>query len=190
MSQRRRWTIAVAKLVGVGCVIGLAIWANLRAGELEAIRDTVARLGYPGLFGASVISGFNLVFPIPVVAFFPFLMESGFSPVPSLVTIAAGMTGGDFVGYLIGDASKDLVGDRMAGLRGRIERLHARHPVLPLCVMFLYAAFAPIPNELLVIPLAFMGYPLLAVMGAVLVGNVVFNTLAAYGVSFFFLGVG
>lgn len=190
MSERRRWTLAVAKLLGVAIVVGLAIWVNLRAGEIESVRDTVARLGYPGLFVASVISGFNLVFPIPVVAFFPFLMESGFSSVPSLVTIALGMTGGDFLGYLIGDASRDLVGDRLVELRSRIERLHARHPILPLCLMFLYAAFAPIPNELLVIPLAFMGYPLVAVMGTVLCGNVVFNTLAAYGVSYFFPGAG
>lgn len=179
-----------AKITGVLALLSFAVWVNLRAAEIDSVRDTVVALGYPGLLAASVVSGFNLVFPVPVVAFFPFLTEAGFEPVPMLATIAFGMTGGDFLGYLIGDASRDLVGDRLSGLRERVEKLHARHSVLPLVLLFAYAAFAPIPNELLVIPLAFMGYPILAVMTVLLCGNLVFNTLAAYGVSQFFPLVG
>ena len=172
--------------MGVLGLIAFAIWVNLQAAEIDSVRETVARLGYPGLLAASVVSGFNLVFPVPVVAFFPFLVESGFEPALTLGTIALGMTGGDFLGYLIGDASRDLMGERLAGLQEKVERLHARNPLFPFVLLFVYAAFAPIPNELLVIPLAFMGYPLIAVMTVLLGGNIVFNTLAAYGVSQFF----
>ena len=44
----------------------------------------------------------------------------------------------------------------------------------------------PLPNELLVIPMAFMRYPLAAVMTAVLLGNAIFNTAMALGVSLLF----
>lgn len=177
------------KVTAILALISFAVWANLRAADIEGVRETVLALGYPGLLAASVLSGFNLIVPVPVVAFFPFLLESGFEAAPALATIALGMTAGDLLGYLIGDASRDLVGDRLAGLRARVERMHRRHPVLPLVVLLLYAAFVPIPNEVLVIPLAFMGYPLAAVMAAVFCGNVVFNTLLAYGVTRIFPGL-
>ena len=182
-SQPRSRASLVLKVLAVLAVLSVALWANLRAAELDSLRESVAALGYPGLLGASALSGFNLLVPIPVVAFYPFLLEAGFQPVPTLATIALGMTTGDLVGYLIGDASRTLAKDRWEGLRARVDRLHATHPVLPLVVMFLYAAFAPIPNEILVIPLAFMGYSIVWVMGAVFFGNIVFNTLAAYGVT-------
>ena len=187
-SDRRPWLAPLFKVAAVVVLVSFAVWVNLRVGELDSLRQTVMALGYPGLLGASVLSGFNLLVPVPVVAFFPVLLESGFRPAPALATIAIGMTAGDFLGYLIGDASRDLAGDRLQGLRAKVDDLHRRHPVLPLLLLFLYAAFAPIPNELLVIPLAFMGYSLIAVMVAVLLGNVVFNTLAAYGVSVLFSG--
>lgn len=179
---------AAAKATAVLVMVGLAVWANARAPEMEAVREAVAAAGYGGLLAASVLSGFNLVAPVPIVAFYPFLMESGFSPVPTLAVIALGMTAGDFLGYLVGDASRELARGRLRGFRARVERIHGRHPLLPLGLLFLYAAFAPVPNELLVIPLAFMGYNLAGVMTAVLLGNAIFNSWAALGVSWLFGG--
>ena len=174
------------KVAAVAALVALAVWANLRAAEYDAVREATAAAGYPGLLAASVVSGFNLIAPIPIVAFYPFLIEAGFQPVPTLATIALGMTGGDFLGYMVGDASRALAGDRLAGFRARVERLHRRHPFLPLGILFLYAAFAPVPNELLVVPLAFMRYPLGGIMLAVFMGNLIFNTWIALGAAWIF----
>lgn len=177
-----------AKAVVVAGLVGFTVWANLQAGEHDAVREAAAAAGYPGLLAASVVSGFNLIAPIPVAAFYPFLLESGFQPLPTLATIALGMTGGDFLGYMVGDASRALAGDRLAGFRARVERLHQRHPLLPLAILFLYAAFAPVPNELLVVPLAFMRYPLAGIMLAVFAGNLIFNSWLALGAAWLFGG--
>ena len=180
---------AGVKLAVVAALAGFMVWVNLRAGSIEAARDWAAAAGYPGLLLASVVSGFNVVWPVPVALFYPFFIESGFEPAPTLATIALGMTGGDFLGYLIGNATRDLAHHRLAGFRARAEALHARHRLLPLGLLFLYAGFVPLPNELLVIPMAFMRYSLPAVMAAVLMGNVIFNTMVAFGVAWVF-GVG
>ena len=185
MGPRRRVPVAV-KILAIAGLVAFAAWVNLRAGDVEGVRDAAAAAGYPGLLLASVLSGFNLVWPVPIATFYPFFVEAGFQPVPTLATIALGMTGGDLLGYLIGDATRHLADRRIARFRARAEALHARHRLLPLGLLFLYAAMVPLPNELLVIPMAFMRYPLAAVMTAVLLGNAIFNTAMALGVSLLF----
>lgn len=186
--------VKVAALAGL---VAFAAWVNVRAAEMEAFREMAAAAGYAGLFAASVVSGFNLVAPIPVALFYPALIESGFTPLPTVLTIAAGMTGGDLLGYMVGNTTRDVAGPRLARVRVVLERmlgaLRSRHRLLPYGLLFLYAAFVPLPNELVVIPLAFMRYSLPGVMIAVLCGNIVFTPLVAFlaalGVSWIF-GVG
>ena len=176
----------VVKLLAVAGLIAVMVWVNLRAGDMEGARDAAAAAGYPGLLLASVVSGFNLVWPAPIVAAYPFFIESGFEPVPTLATIALGMTGGDLLGYLVGNTTRDMSSYQLARFRARAEALHDRHRFLPLGLLFLYAAFVPLPNELLVIPMAYMRYSMPAVMTAVLFGNVIFNTMWALGLSLIF----
>ena len=176
----------VVKVLAIAALVAFMVWVNLRAGDMEGARDAAAAAGYPGLLLASVVSGFNVVWPVPVAFFYPFFIESGFEPVPTLATIAVGMTGGDLLGYLIGSTTRDMSSYRLARFRARAEALHDRHRFLPLGLLFLYAAFVPLPNELLVIPMAYMRYSMPAVMAAVLFGNVIFNTGMALGVSWIF----
>lgn len=193
MRRRMRPKGAVPLWLKVAALVGLVaftVWVNVWAAGNEVLTEAAAAAGYGGLFAVSVVSGFNLIAPIPVAVFYPFFMESGFAPVPTLITIAVGMTGGDLLGYLVGNTTRDVAGERLARVEVRLERLlgrlRARHRVLPYGLLFLYAAFAPIPNELVVIPLAFMRYSLPGVMITVLTGNVIFTSLTAFGVSWIF----
>ena len=189
MGPRRRVPVVV-KVLAIAALVAFTVWVNVRAGDIEGARNAAAAAGYPGLLLASVVSGFNLVWPVPISFFYPFFIESGFQPAPTLATIALGMTGGDLLGYLIGDATRHMADHRLAGFRARAEALHDRHRLLPLGLLFVYAAFVPLPNEILVIPMAFMRYSLVAVMTAVLLGNVIFNTMMAFGVALIFGGGG
>lgn len=176
----RHWRVAL-RLLAISGVVAAVVWANLYAAEHELVRSATERFGYPGIFVAAAISGFNLLVPIPVIGFFPFFMEIGFAPIPTVAVIAVGMTTGDLVGYLLGRAARDVVTPREDGLVRRLESLRDRHPRMPLLIMFLYAAFAPLPNEILVIPMAFLRYPVAGIFLAVLAGNLIFNSLLAFG---------
>lgn len=169
-------------MVLVLALIGAIIWANLYAAENDLVREGARRLGYPGVLLAAMISGFNLVIPIPVIAFLPFFLDIGLRPLPTVLVIALGMTAGDLLGYLVGRTAREMVEPREGGVVRRLEAARARHPTLPLLLMFLYAAFAPAPNEILVLPLAFLRYPVAGIFVAVLTGNLIFNTLVALGV--------
>lgn len=158
-----------------------ALWVNLYAVEHDFIRQAARQFGYPGVLVAAAISGFNLVVPIPLIAFLPFFVRVGLDPVPTVALIAMGMTLGDLLGYLIGHAARDALSPRLHGRMARLKRLRRRWPWLPLVVMFVYAAVVPAPNEILVIPLAFLRYPLAGIFASVLAGNVIFNALIGLG---------
>ncbi|HUG40753.1 MAG TPA: hypothetical protein VMM12_09715 [Longimicrobiales bacterium] len=157
-------------------------WANIYAAQHDFAREMAREFGYPGLFLGAAASGFNLVVPVPMVAFFPFFMEVGFDAVLTVLLIALGMTTGDLIGYLLGRTTREMFAPRVRGMMERLERLRDQHAVLPFVIMFLYAALAPIPNEILVIPLAFLRYPLVGIFTAVLAGNLIFNSIVAFGV--------
>lgn len=170
------WALRIAALAAV---IALVVWVNEYAAANLEVVAAVQRFGYAGLFAVSAVSGFNLLVPIPIIAFFPFLMQAGLAPAPALIVIASGMTVGDLVGFLLGRAGRKLV-ERPHWLV-RLERLQARHRLAPYVLLFLYAAFIPLPNELVVIPMALIGCRMLGVVGAALGGNLIFNSLAAAG---------
>jgi membrane protein YqaA with SNARE-associated domain len=182
VSRRDRAVRLGLRLAAVAAILALALWANLYAADHDLVREATRRYGYAGILAAAAVSGFNLVVPVPIIAFFPFFMEAGLAPVPTVLVIAAGMTAGDLVGYLVGRTARDVVRPTEGGVVRRLEALRDRHPRLPLLVMFLYAAFAPAPNEIVVIPLAFLRYPVAGIFAAVLAGNLIFNALVAAGV--------
>jgi membrane protein YqaA with SNARE-associated domain len=170
------------RILLIGGVLAVVVWANLYVSGHDIVRGATQRFGYPGVFVAAAISGFNLLVPIPVIAFFPFFMEIGMAAAPTVVLIALGMTTGDLIGYLLGRTARGVVEMPEGGVLRRLESLWDRHPMLPFLILFLYAAFAPLPNELLVLPMAFLRYPVAAIFVAVLAGNMIFNTLVALGV--------
>lgn len=180
MSRTPRRTLALRALLVV-VVVGLIVWANVYAAEHHLVRSATQRFGYAGILAAALISGFNLAVPVPVIAFFPFFMDVGMDPVRTVLVIALGMTGGDLIGYLVGRTARSVVEPPEWRVVRRLESLREQHPGLPLAVMFLYAAFAPAPNEILVLPLAFLRYPAAGIFAAVLTGNLVFNSLVALG---------
>lgn len=181
-SQRGR-TLAL-RTAALIAVVALVVWVNEAVAENVRVLDAVRRFGYPGLLAVSAVSGFNVLVPIPVIAFFPFLMEAGLDPVLSVLIIGVGMTIGDMIGYLLGRAGRRIV--EKPHWMARLERVRERHRVAPYVLLFFYAAFAPLPNELIVIPLALIGARWYGVLSAALGGNLIFNSLAAAGFQGFF----
>jgi len=183
----RRVLVVAAKVLGLLGIFAAAVWMNLYGAEAAGVEETVRAWGYPGLFAMSALSGFNLVVPIPIVLFFPFFMEIGMHAGATLLTISVGMTTGDLVGFLLGSIGREVVqlpeGRIVRGLRDLRQR-----PWLPYVVLFGYASFVPFPNELLVIPMAFLGFSLVGIFASTFLGNFIFNALAALGLTGVFGG--
>jgi len=174
----------VVRIIAVLIVVAVIIWFNQFAMGSEKIQQFAQQFGYIGIFFASVLSGFNVLVPIPIIGFYPFFLESGFSSWGIVATISAGMLIGDVFGYILGIVGRGVAqeSDIARSIVSKFEALHNRHYIAPLIALFMYAAFVPLPNELVVIPMAFMGYQLRYMIIALFLGNILFNTLAAFGV--------
>jgi membrane protein YqaA with SNARE-associated domain len=171
---------ALFQFLGVVVIIVIALWLSNSAAENDMITQIVASLGYVGLFSISIVSGFNVVVPIPVILFIETFLASGLHFWGIIVVISIGMTVGDTIGYLLGSTGRRVIG--LGGKENKIlqklERFRSKNKGLPLVFMFFYAAFVPAPNELIVVPLALMGYRFSHLFVSVLIGNFIFNALA------------
>jgi len=171
----------VVRTLLVVIVIVLVILLNRLAIGSDAVKDIAGRFGYAGIFLVSVVSGFNVVLPIPVAGFFPFFISAGFHPVVTIAVISLGMVVGDSVGYFLGRMGRTSAPQQMTRWAARVEHLWERHPFFAYLALFAYAAFVPLPNELIVVPFAFLGAKFRYVLLSVFLGNILFNTLVAFG---------
>lgn len=167
----------------IGFVVGiilLAFYLADLAKEVEWIRDLIGRFGYIGLFLIALISGFNIVVPIPAVAFIPLMLESGLRFWPSIILISLGVTLADILAYFIGKIGHDITSVyKYKSILDKLEVMREKYGFSPMLILFLFASFAPLPNELLVVPLGFMGYKLKQILPFVFMGNLLFNIIYA-----------
>ncbi|PJE51101.1 MAG: hypothetical protein COV29_02405 [Candidatus Yanofskybacteria bacterium CG10_big_fil_rev_8_21_14_0_10_36_16] len=172
-------------IIFVGVLLALSFWLSELLAENDVVKELVFGYGYAGMFLISIISGFNIVIPVPAITFLPVFTGAGLGFWSSIIIITAGMTIGDGLGYIIG-----RTGNRLARDKNKIKRYikeimntKKKYNLGVVTLLFIYAAFIPAPNEVIIIPLGFMGYRFKHIFPVVLAGNLVFNTLSAFGVT-------
>jgi len=180
MKKRRIIGKTVFLLILLCCIVLL----NSFAIGNETVKYIVTSFGYTGMFFIAVLSGFNLAIPIPAIGFYPLFVEHGFSSVLIIATISCGMVFGDGIGYLIGSTGREVMSpSRVEKISTWVHTLKTKHRFAPYILVCMYAAFVPLPNELLVIPMAFAGYRFLPMVAMLFIGNVFFNMLGAVGIA-------
>ncbi len=163
-------------------VFGTVIFFGEDIRESGFVQDMIAQYSYAGVFLISFLSGINFIVPIPAISFFPLFTAAGLNAVITVLVITIGLTLADSVSYFFGMAGRNIVlSERQAKVARKLERLRERYKFLPIFILFLFASFVPFPNEVLIVPLAFLGYQLRHIVPAVFSGNLVFNTLSAVG---------
>lgn len=163
-------------------IIYLAFYLAELSKENEAVKTVVADFGYYGVFTVALISGFNLVVPLPAVTFMPLFLGSGLSFWPSVAVITAGMTIADLVAFFIGRVGRQatfyFIGEKILS---KTKKIRESYSWVPFLILLLFASFAPFPNEVLLLPMGFTGYRITKLLPLIFTGNLVFNTLYSSG---------
>lgn len=171
--------LQIAALIAV---IAGALYLARIASHNEVIQEIISTYGYIGIFFLALISGFNLVVPIPAISFLPLFIESGLSFWPTILIIALGMTAADFISYVLVRAGRDIVSESWGNkIFEKFDALREKYERYPLAILFIFASVVPLPNEILLVPATFWGYSWKQLLPVVLAGNLIFNILFAKG---------
>jgi len=174
--------IHLVRVILILFVIVLALWASWIIKDSEFVGELIRRFGYAGIFLIAVVSGFNLVVPIPTVSFFPAFLASGLNAFALIIVISAGMALADFIGFLFGKAGRHIALSTLERkVMNKFERVKERLNWSPTLALFFFSSFVPLPNEIVVIPMAFLGYRPISVFPPLFFGHMVFNSLYAFG---------
>ncbi len=147
------------------------------------IEAFVSVYGYPAMFIVALISGFNVLIPIPAVAFVPLMTAAGLSLWITLFIIVVGMSLGDTIGYLLGRyGRKAIEGRTLPFFFLHCDSFIKRHPKALFLFVFFYGALVPAPNEIIVVPLAVLECRWTKVLLPLFLGNAVFTIIATFGV--------
>ncbi len=152
----------------------------------DAARLLVEYFGYIGILIVAVVTGLNVFVPVPAAAFVPVYLSAGFSFVGIIATLSVGTIIADSIGYLIGMGGKHITQNAHPRLQQRLEALTQDHHILVLPAVFLFAAVAPVPNEIVLIPLAIAGVRYRTLFLSLLFGTIVYHLLFAYGITSIF----
>ena len=101
----------------------------------------------------------------------------------SVVVITIGMVVGDLAGFFIGRYSHSLMKKEHRNIITRkVDYLSNKYPGLLPVILFVYVSFVPLPNEVIVIPLGLARVKLRSILPALLLGSLLFNSLAGAGI--------
>jgi membrane protein YqaA with SNARE-associated domain len=168
-------------------ILAFSFWLSEMAADNSYVQQIIFRYGYIGTFIAAVISGFNLLIPIPAVSFMPALLESGLNYYICVFLLALGMTVADTAAYILGRAGRGIFSENLHNqVAKRLDRLKEKHPIYPLAAVFIFASIMPFPNEVLLVPLGFFRYRIAYLLGAIFLGNILFNLLYSKGFVYVF----
>jgi uncharacterized membrane protein YdjX (TVP38/TMEM64 family) len=180
MSGKRK---IILEGLGLLIVISLALYLARLVQDNEFIQEIVLSYGYLGIFLISIFSGFNLIVPIPAVAFLPLFLQSGLSFWPTIFLITLGVSLADTLAYVFAKAGKDIASQSLGEEKfKRFYQWGLSHPRAPLIVLFFYACLAPLPNELMLVPMALSSYRLRQIVPILVAGNFIHQFLYSKGI--------
>lgn len=161
--------------------VGLVFWWTQLVSQDAALRSLIEQFGVLGIFLLALLSGFNVLVPVHVATFTPLLITAGFSLPVIITTYVLGTTAADLIGYFLGRLGKTSVETRYQSAHIKVANFirYRRAWVMP--GVFLYSAFAPLPNEVLLIPLGLIGFELRKFIIPLILGTILHHTIFALG---------
>lgn len=146
-----------------------------------AVAQTIQSLGIFGIIFLALISGLNPFLPVPSATFAPLFLEAGFSIYAIIAGFVIGTTIADTIGYTVGWLGSSYANTKFPKLTERIQDFLNEHERFALPATFAYFAFAPLPNELILIPLALSNVSYKKLIIPIIIGNTIHHTILVFG---------
>lgn len=184
-TRQKTWgllTIFASIILVTVLALFLAEWI-VQSPEAQA---TIASLGYFGVVMVAIIGGLNIIIPIPAVTLTPIFTASGLHLPFIILALTGGTIIADYIGYLFGKISRPVLYGHYPKVITWLEETIITRPKLLQLITFIYAAFIPLPNEVLVIPLAVMNIKFRRILLPLLFGNLLNQAIYATSIQSIF----
>lgn len=170
-----------ASVAAIGILVLVSLWFKEYLQSESTAIELIQRFSYLGVYLTALIGGLSAVVPIPPAVFTPIFEYAGLSVPLIIIFLSLGTFSADIFGFFLGSFNHDLTKETYPKTFAWFQDLyeHRAHLVLP--AVFLYAAFIPFPNELIVISLGALGYTLRPLILPLFFGSIVHHTLISYG---------
>ena len=171
-------------------VFGLILWLGYLAQSSSVLQDLASGGGYLGVFFFAFLNGFNVFVPVLTTSFLPVWTAAGLNSIILIILISLAMTLADSVAFFIAKLGGNVTTPKEKSLLHRLTKLKEKFEATPLIVLLLWSIFAPLPNEVILIPMGILGYKAKHIVPIVLLGNFIFNTITGLGLAGLFHLIG
>lgn len=173
---------SILKMVGLIIFFVVVAWFANQVKDNANVQDLVQHFGYVGVFILAFLSGFNLILPVPAITFLSLFTEAGLNLYIIITIMSVAMSLGDAIGYILGRFGRETLIQSPPAWLERIDTFLSRHRFGIPIFFYLFASFAPLPNEVVVIPAGVTKQKWWLVLIPVLLGNTTSNILIAFGI--------
>lgn len=139
------------------------------------MNELVFAYGYLGAFIVCIIGNVSIILPVPF-ALVVYAFGSTLNPLLLGIVAGIGSTIGEMSAYALGRGGRRVIESRYGGRLDTVKKLVEKHGML---VIFL-VALLPVPDDLLLIPLGMMKYPVKKLLFAMLLGKTGMCLFLAY----------
>ena len=168
-------------LLIITLLLSLSIYLTKYVANDLAAQLFVQDFGYIGVLLISFIAGLNLFIPVPAATFIPIFTAGGISLLTAIPLLIIGTMTANLLSYVVGRLGNQFTRLHYPRIQQKIFRLYfERRELLPYLV-FCFAAFIPVPDEVYLIPLGIIGVKLREFIVPLFLGTVFFQTMTALG---------
>jgi len=158
----------------------------------EIVNKIGVRNGYFLAFAISLFGGFSSGGSIAFISLLITLVSGGLNPVYLGLVAGISLAIGDMIMFYVGSKGRELIRGKWSKRIRKVSKMFKKRKKLERMVpviAYLYIGFAPLPNDVLILFLAAIEYPIKKMNAIIILGDLTFSLmitlLTAKGIMFF-----
>ncbi len=192
MYQRHRRLIHIVSFIVFATVLlyGVVLFTQFLLADQQA-NAFVNQYGYWAVLVASYVAGLNAIVPIPATSLVPVFLAADLWLPLIIAILVIGTTLADLTAFGLAVLGRKAATGKFPKVEAYARKLHEKKEVHLAIFVFVYATISPLPNEIILVPLALAGVKLRVLILPLIVGTIIYQTyfsLTMQGVFNFFVG--
>ena len=147
----------------------------------ESAQLLIQQFGHISILLISFITGISMISPVPAATFTPIFTAGGINIITVVTLAVTGTMLANFVSYAIGRLGNDFTNTHYPKIQKRIIKIYTEKKEYLPYLVFCFAAFIPLPDELYLIPLGVIGVKIYDFILPLFLGTAFFQTITAFG---------